>query len=386
MSRSTIEWTDEVWNPVRGCRKITAGCRSCYAEAFAKRFEGTPGHVYELGFAPRTAPDQLAAPLRWKKPRRVFVKSMSDLFLEDFSNEYIAAVFGVMAATPQHTYQVLTKRHERLREWFEWIERQGAQIANVNGVADSGRGWATAMACVMYASRVGVEMSGFEHAWNTWPLPNAWIGVSAEDQDNLRKRAAELVQVPAAVRFLSLEPLLGPVDFDLDLDGTANRFGVLTCPVCRGWGGMLTSLYPDVNGHEQIKGCRNCQESGCAIDWVIVGGESGHRARPFEFDWARSVVSQCREASVACFLKQMGANPHGEWTGDNAPTVHVTDLTGAGERERVELHRHKNGRWKLRDRKGGTPSEWPAGDWPRQFPGDDLSAGTPTTTGVVYEP
>jgi protein gp37 len=335
VSKTSIEWTrgddgtaGATWNPVRGCRKISPGCKHCYAETFAERFEGVAGHPYELGFKPRTVPDALDAPLRWKRPRRVFVNSMSDLFLEDFSNEYIAAVFGVMAAAPQHTFQVLTKRAKRMREWFEWVASNAASRCSEAAV------WATTVDEMFPEQLSDVPAP--------WPLPNVWTGVSCEDQPRLIERVEDLRHIPAAVRFMSLEPLLGPLDFEVDPDATSRRLGVLTCPVCRGWGGSLTSLVPDVNGNEQMKDCTHCRSSGCAIDWAIIGGESGPGARPFDAVWARSIVAQCRLGAVACFVKQFGSHP----------------IDGRISSDVI----------RMKDRKGGDPSEWPPGDWPREFP------------------
>ncbi len=210
---SSIEWTDATWNPVRGCTKISAGCKNCYAATFAERWRGIPGHPYEQGFDLRLVPEALELPLRWKKGRRVFVNSMSDLFHEAVPDIFIEDVVRVMRGCPQHRFQVLTKRSERLAE-------------------------------------LGPSLS----------LPdNVWIGVSVEDERVLH-RVADLVTVAAAIRFLSVEPLLGPID-DLPLDG---------------------------------------------IHWVIVGGESGRRARPVEADWVRSIRDQCRRARVPFFFKQWG--------------------------------------------------------------------------------
>lgn len=219
--RSDIEWTNATWNPVRGCTKVSPGCKHCYAETFAERFRGVAGHPYEQGFDPRFVPDQLDAPLHWKKPRRVFVNSMSDLFHEAFTNEQIAAVFSVMDECPRHTFQVLTKRSERLRAWAAWA-----------------------------------KASAWE--WRMWPVPNVWLGVSAEDRKYGLPRIDDLRETPAAVRFLSCEPLLEDL-------GTVDLTG---------------------------------------IDWVIAGAESGHGARPMNEDWVRSLRDQCADAGVPFFYKQ----------------------------------------------------------------------------------
>ena len=210
---SHIEWTEATWNPVTGCTQISPGCAHCYAKTFAERFRGVPGHPYEVGFTPTLRPKRLAQPLEWKRPRLIFVNSMSDLFHESVPDAYILQVFDVMRQAKWHTYQVLTKRSERL----------------------------ASLAC-----RLDVP-------------DNVWIGVSVENQ-RWTTRINDLRRVEAAVRFLSCEPLLGPLDLDL-----------------RG------------------------------IRWVIVGGESGHRARRMNPEWARSVRDQCTEAEVPFFFKQWGA-------------------------------------------------------------------------------
>lgn len=260
---SAIEWTDATWNPVRGCLKISPGCKNCYAETFAERFRGVPGHPYEQGFDPRLVPGLLDQPLRWKKPREIFVNSMSDLFGEFVADEYIAAVFGVMAACPQHTFQVLTKRAARLQEWFAWIGERGLELMEEACEATPGTTSPAGAACVMSYNDTQqfsnlLPASAYNHA--PWPLPNVWMGVSVEDRRYGLPRIDELRKVPAAVRFLSIEPLLEDLG-TLDLAG---------------------------------------------IDWVIVGGESGLGARPMEADWVRSIRDQCVAGGVPFFFKQWG--------------------------------------------------------------------------------
>lgn len=210
---SHIEWTEATWNPVTGCTKISQGCKNCYAERMAKRLRAMGAARYRNGFDLTVHEEALDLPRRWRAPRRIFVNSMSDLFHDDVPVEFIRKVFATMEACPQHTFQVLTKRATRL-----------ADIAQ----------------CL------------------PWPR-NVWMGVSVEDQD-ATARIAPLTRVPAAVRFLSVEPLLGPLE-TLELTG---------------------------------------------IHWVIVGGESGPRARPMREEWAESVLRQCRAAGVPFFFKQVG--------------------------------------------------------------------------------
>jgi protein gp37 len=215
---SSIEWTDATWNPVRGCTKISPGCKHCYAETFAERFRGVPGHPYEQGFDLRVVPGKLEEPLRWSKSRMIFVNSMSDLFHEDVPDDYVLAVAGVMQTANWHTYQVLTKRADRLQQ----------------------------------ALRTTL------HAQST--LPHIWWGVSVEDRAHGLPRIDQLRDSPAAVRFLSIEPLLEDLG-DVNLSG---------------------------------------------IHWVIVGGESGHGARPMQREWVESLRDQCAAAGVPFFFKQWG--------------------------------------------------------------------------------
>lgn len=215
---STIEWTDATWNPVRGCTKISPGCKNCYAERFAERFRGVVGHPFEFGFDLRLIPDKLGAPLSWKTPKRIFVNSMSDLFHEDVPDEYIDKVADVMLTADWHVFQVLTKRAERLRLMLSAKLAEAARVAHV------------------------------------------WWGVSVEDRKYGLPRLEELRASDAAVRFLSIEPLLEDLG-ELDLQG---------------------------------------------ISWVIVGGESGPRARPMDERWVERILGQCAEQAVPFFFKQWG--------------------------------------------------------------------------------
>jgi protein gp37 len=264
---SAIEWTDATWNPVSGCTKVSPGCDHCYAETFAERWRGTPGHYFENGFDVTLRPDKLDQPLRWRKPRRVFVNSMSDLFHEAVPDEFIAKVWAVMAASPQHTYQVLTKRHGRMRSLLN-SEKFGELLA-------------AELAALWEVDRVA-PLRG--------PLPNVWLGVSVEDQKRADLRIPALLDTPAAVRFLSCEPLLGPVrlPFIDEVDGC-------TC------GGYGEPYYV----HERGCGLEPGPAYG-GLHWVIVGGESGPGARPMHPDWARQLRDQCTDAGVPYFFKQWG--------------------------------------------------------------------------------
>ena len=298
----------------------------------------------------RFLPERLGEPLRWRKPRRVFVNSMSDLFHEGVSNEQIAAVFGVMAACPQHTFQVLTKRPERAREWFAWAEKL---VAGYDLLRDGMPSALLTCAWEMCTSEAWEVELGDE--WitpdaaifgATWPLPNVWLGVSVEDQATADERIPLLLECPAAVRWVSYEPALGPVDFrylqpkdpPVEIDALRGTHGVL-----RPHGGTNERL-----------------------DWIVIGGESGPGARPFDLAWARSTIAQCREASVPCFVKQLGARPidsalRDVWcNGEHHYTRAPNDLLVA-EAERHPSYRvtpHDLSRL-LRDRKGGDMNEWP---------------------------
>ncbi len=220
---SKIEWTEATWNPVTGCTQISPGCAHCYAMRFANRFRGVPGHPYERGFDLQLRPERLRQPLEWEKPRRIFVNSMSDLFHEGVPDEYIGQVFDVMEEAGQHTFQVLTKRAERMKRYFAGREAPS----------------------------------------------NVWLGVSVENRYWTRRIDA-LRDVPAAVRFLSCEPLLGPLN-GLNLSG---------------------------------------------VHWVIADGESGPGSRRPKPEWFRSIRDQCAEANVGFFFKQWGAfNANGKRVG-----------------------------------------------------------------------
>ena len=284
--RSAIEWTDATWNPLRGCTRVSAGCQHCYAEGVAARFSG-PGLPYEGLIHPNTrgwngkirlVPEVLPAPLGWKKPRRVFVNSMSDLFHESVPDSYIAAVFAVMAATPQHTYQILTKRPERMLVWLTVWMKDSAYPKMHEGLKG---------AIGYHHPRRPAITNG------PWPLANVWLGVSVENQSTADERIPLLLKCPAAVRWLSCEPLLGPLDLQ--------RMHLIphNAPVNALAPGGCVQHAP---GH-----CLGaCEWRWPGIDWVVAGGESGTGARPMHPDWALSVRDQCAAAAVPFFFKQWG--------------------------------------------------------------------------------
>jgi protein gp37 len=262
MATSSIEWTEATWNPVTGCDRVSVGCDNCYALTLARRLKAMGQPKYQRDGDPRTSgpgfgvtahEDALEEPLRWSRPTLAFVNSMSDLFHQDVSEAFVAEVWDVMARSPQHTFQVLTKRPQRM-----------ASLLGGNG-----------------------GVSRLYGGIASWPLPNVWLGVSIENQQYAEVRIPHLLASPASVRFLSCEPLLGPVDLRrwLDTDG---------------------------------------------IDWLIVGGESGPRARPMELNWVRDVARRCSETGTSLFVKQLGtvwssANGHGQSHGTD-PSAWPVDL------------------------------------------------------------
>lgn len=251
---SHIQWTDATWNPVTGCSKVSTGCKHCYAERDWKRLSANPKTVYYgRKFTDiQCHPERLDQPLRWRKPRMIFVNSMSDLFHEDVPGSFIDQVFAVMQASPQHIFQVCTKRPKRMLEYMIGSNHRVA-LAGTNLAAD--KGWCHA------------------HEDRDWPLSNVWLGVSCEDQVAADNRIPLLLQTPAVIRWISAEPLLGMIDLSPFLEF------VSTVPDC------LRSIKP--------------------IDWVVVGGESGRDARPMMHHWARSLRNQCLAAGVPFFFKHL---------------------------------------------------------------------------------
>jgi len=275
---SKIEWTEKTWNPVTGCREVSPGCQFCYARTMHNRLRAMGQAKYGEPFhTVRFHPAALEEPLRRRKPTTWFVNSMSDLFHPALDFWDIAAVFGVMAACPQHTFQVLTKRADIMRAWFHWIA--GADgcppLVNCNGAA----------LCLEVATHPDGDGGPLHTRYcadpdGPWPLPNVWVGVSAENQATADERVPQLLQVPAAVRFVSAEPLLGPLE--------------------------LAHYMPQYCCNGDSCACRGgTTQPPPFVDWVIAGCESGPKARPAEADWFRSIRDQCVAAGVPFFLKQM---------------------------------------------------------------------------------
>ena len=521
--KTSIEWTTgpdgspgATWNPVRGCSRVSEGCRNCYAERVAARFSkpGQPFHGFAKVVAPRDyldrvggrrdgwtgrvelVPDKLDEPLRWRKPRRIFVNSMSDLFHESLSDDAIERVFGVMALAQHHTFLVLTKRADRMLDWCRKFMQLRAHLIDTDERSFGDKRW-----------EYGVEFPGV-------PLPNVWLGVSVEDQETADERIPLLLETPAAVRFVSCEPLLGPLGLSRYLGGRGDdeggdrvsRDGDARDVRGRPWRDHLAQQGVDERQQERLitgargvqnseggreplgspasrqhdlpesdvrlagsavegrsassrlarsaegadpEGARNqpqerqgrgqppgeprdChgfgehdaldsragraeegqarvgeqpgeaeretsrrdQKAGAAsfdaavedrrplrsrpadglddrdranlearprLDWVIVGGESGPGARYFDLTWARSTVKQCREAGVACFVKQLGAKPifqHSDLSDEQFTTLDASEDGYGGEKVHPPM----------RSRKGGDMAEWPADLRVREFP------------------
>ncbi len=257
-SKSAIQWTEASWNPLTGCTKVSAGCKNCYAERMAKRLQAMGQASYANGFKLTLHEDMLDAPLHWKKPRRIFVNSMSDLFHERVPFEFIKAVFNRMYRAHWHTYQVLTKRPEQMLKWWKWFKAEG---------------WDDFMPSIP---------------------PHIWIGVSIENQECADKRIPLLLEMPAAVRFLSCEPLLGPIV--LAQQNPDGLWPPSAPQPEQTW--LPHKSWPDDYQYWQA--------SANGIHWVICGGESGPNARPMNPDWARNIRDQCLNAGIPFFMKQMG--------------------------------------------------------------------------------
>ena len=281
---TSIEWTDATWNPITGCSIKSSGCINCYAMGLAAtRLRNHPsreGLTQDSKAGPvwngqvRLNEQWLDQPLRWKRPRTIFVCAHGDLFHESVPDEWIDRVFAVMALCPQHRFQVLTKRSARMRAYFEGPETLSRIEEATEEFHDLG--------CI-----------------RPWPLPNVWLGVSVEDQRAADERIPDLLETPAAVRFLSCEPLLGPVDLLAFIDPTGACCGgepeyrCSNCPSDASWRYSI----PSDDGQWAFDP---------TLDWIIVGGESGKGARPMHPDWARSLRDQCETAGVPFFFKQWG--------------------------------------------------------------------------------
>lgn len=418
MATTSIEWTEQTWNPVAGCTWASPGCDHCYAAAMTRRLEAM-GQANYAGLTTkkhfngvvRTLPDKLDVPLRRKKPTTWFVNSMSDLFHKDVPDSFIAAVFGVMAACPQHTFQVLTKRPDRMQQWCSLMSVAGGIGKYIR--SELGRSVirghfnAVAQTKVIDGERQRAiadpwmqVMNGAACNYGDAPLHNVWLGTSVENQEQADKRIPHLLQSRAAVRFLSCEPLLGPLNLHEYLLGLTSGYPA-GC-VC-GHGHGFTRC-PNTGGIAKLCHHVGCQctgfrkAAGSGIGWAIIGGESGHGARPCDVAWIRSIIAQCKAAGVPCFTKQLGEAPYDSdaWEEGNQFTSYeqwvgkasswLGGVSGGGYRykkaEKVvcvdSAGRHcKRGegfmrardegtfpvKWhgllELRDKKAGDESEWP---------------------------
>lgn len=359
---TSIEWTDRTWNPVRGCSRVSEGCRNCYAERFAGRFAGVDGYMHGFvanhsadhdagGFAKwrwtgkvELMPEKLAEPLSWRKPQRVFVNSMSDLFHESLPFEHTLAIFGAMAACPHLTFQVLTKRPAHMREVLGEMRSR---------LQRSGRFAHPALAehAAVIAMKLGApESTASDRLFKAanrcagrgaWPLPNVWLGVSVEDQTSAEERIPILLETPAAVRFVSAEPLLGPIEYRM------------------GWISPFHDLGPDMRPTPRI-------------DQTIIGGESGPSARPCEVAWIRDLVEQLRHSEGtrsthhAVFVKQLGANS--TWRVPKAWLAFNGAAAIECEHGYDACPTCDAGSMPMRDRKGGDIAEWPEDLRVREFP------------------
>ena len=317
MSNNTsIQWTDNTWNPIVGCSRVSEGCKNCYAERMAGRLAAMGKRQYQdvvgdgltygpnAGWTGETAlvESALSDPSYWKKGKRVFVCSMGDLFHPSVPFDWVDRVFTVMALCPRHTFQVLTKRPERMAEYFNYAVKFDNLEEEI-------------------ARRVGWEGKWPRPTEGDWPLRNLWIGTSVENQAAADERIPHLLRCQPAVCFLSLEPLLGPVDLSLWVND-----GNVDC--------------------------------SAPIHWVIVGGESGPKARPCDIAWIRSIRDQCAAAGVPCFVKQLGSNCHDSESG-------ILGRQAPWDPELQGTYR------RLRAPKGGDPAEWPADllnvrQWPKE--------------------
>lgn len=364
MSGNTnIEWTGKTWNPIRArlksdsfgstkavpagkwgyhCEKISPGCKNCYAEAMNGRTLPAWGTGLDYAVPNRNVveiyldPVELEKPLRWKKPTKIFPCSMTDWCADFVTNEMRDKMLAVAALTPRHTYQFLTKRAAAMKQYFETIPFGGHDGAH------ECRQYRIVLA--MCEQKRQLEIGNATPAVTTlgmmrWPLGNVHLGVSVEDQQRADERIPHLLATPAAVRWVSYEPAFGPVDFS-------------------DWLPILT-----IGGVEMER----------SLDWIVVGGESGRGARPFDISWARQTIEQCKEAEVPVFMKQLGAKP---WDSASSDIDHLFEHCGhaceyctecpsnEGQRERAEHPQLIC----LKDRKGGDPSEWPENLRVREMP------------------
>ena len=291
-----IEWTNETWNPIIGCNKISPGCDNCYAEKMAHRLKFNPKTVGKYYFITNNGKwtgemhafvDEFQKPLQWKNPRMIFVCSMGDLFHESVPFEWINRVFAVIASCQHHTFQILTKRPKRMKEYFDYINQESIKYH------------AREVRNISYAeSRINVMLSDISNLKikdRKFPFNNLWLGVTTENQEQANKRIPILLQIPAAIRFVSCEPMLSNIDL--------TRVSKLT-----GLGLKYINSLSGIEWYNDIDS-NNYNNWYGKLDWVICGGESGPKARPMHPNWVKSLRDQCKNAEVPFFFKQWG-----EWT------------------------------------------------------------------------
>jgi protein gp37 len=281
MKDSKIEWTDSTWNPITGCTPVSAGCQNCYAKSIATRFKGTAGYPKDDPFKITFHPKRLEVPLRWKKPKRIFVCSMADLFHPNVSDEDRCDIFTIMQKAYWHTFMILTKRPRSMRDWInDWRWKKFPYLQGQKGVRE---------------------------------LPkNIWVGTTAENQAMADQRIPALLDIPAVIRFVSIEPMLEEMD-------VSRYVGPYSCYGCGYIGGDSKEkksnenmLCPECLTEEgQGVGFLKSDPGNGCIDWVIVGGESGPKARYMNPDWARSIRDQCKYADVQFFFKKLSGRKPG---------------------------------------------------------------------------
>lgn len=320
MNAARIEWTEKSWNPVTGCTPVSEGCRNCYARRMAHRLRGRFGYPADEPFRVTLHPERLREPIGLRKPRRIFVVSMGDLFHDDVPESFIDQVFAVMALCSEHTFQVLTKRPARMLNYCSYSHRDSEIMARMDelipGSSRQPQGWEFVPG--------GRGEEGYEPGyWEgplRWPLPNVWLGVSVENQAAADERIPILLHTPAAVRFISVEPALGPVSIRNYVRGSRE---VVECPKCGHVHNSADSFYwTGLERDIEADRCPNCgyDTKGSirayieledryilpGLDWVIVGGETGPGARPMHPEWVRSLRDQAVAAGVPFLLKHRG--------------------------------------------------------------------------------
>ncbi len=320
--KTGIAWTDATWNPVTGCSKVTEGCRHCYAERVWPRLAASPGRYFGREFGDvRIHPEVLEQPLRWNRHRRIFVNSMSDLFHPSVPDDFIDRVFAVMALAKQHTFQILTKRPERMKSYMD--------------LSGDTRWAAIEKAMVMNDWKFNISDKFRDLDRGLFPPPNVWLGVSVEDQKTANERIPLLLETPSLFRWVSIEPMIGPVSFR--------------------WAPWHETYYEDPKlqpGYVRM----NHLDGLRRIDWIVAGGESGPDARPMDAGWVRILAGECQEAGVPLFVKQLGAAYSDPLNGVAGAGLKVADAA-------LPLVAVR-----LKHRSGADPAEWPQDLRVRELP------------------